>query len=107
MDIQPFEIFVPDFALSRLQEKLSLTELPDELDCAEWSMGVPLSEMRRLISYWRDGFDWRKQEREINEMPQFRTAIQVDGFEELKIHFVHQKSGVVGAIPLLFCHGCE
>ncbi|KAL2056503.1 hypothetical protein ABVK25_002897 [Lepraria finkii] len=35
----------------------------------------------------------------------FKTAIQVDGFESLDIHFVYQKSDVEGAIPLLFCHG--
>jgi pimeloyl-ACP methyl ester carboxylesterase len=36
----------------------------------------------------------------------FRTPIAVDNFGELWIHFVHQKSRLVKAIPLLFVHGC-
>lgn len=42
----------------------------------------------------------------MNEtLPQFTTNIAVDGFETLKIYFVHQKSEVKGAIHLLFAHG--
>ena len=33
------------------------------------------------------------------------TKIEVDGFGEIDIHFLHQKSDVKGSIPLLFIHG--
>jgi len=35
------------------------------------------------------------------------TVVEVEGFGELDMHFIHQKSEVEGAIPLLFVHGCE
>lgn len=63
-----------------------------------------------MTSYWKDGFDWKAQEAKLNEMPQFKTTIEIDsksGGYEVDMHFVHQKSKVVGAIPLLFVHGCE
>jgi hypothetical protein len=40
-------------------------------------------------------------------LPQYTTEIAVDGFGTLNIHFVHKRSQVENAIPLLFVHGCE
>ncbi|MCJ1394789.1 hypothetical protein MMC18_007669 [Xylographa bjoerkii] len=105
MDISAFQISVPDSNLERLQWRLSSTSFPDELDDTRWDMGAPLADVQRLVQYWNHGFDWRQSERDINTMPQFRTSIEVDSFETLNIHFVHQQSVVPGAIPLLFCHG--
>lgn len=104
---EPFAVYVPDSELARLKQKLSLTSFPDELEDSGWDYGAPLADVKRLSKYWQTEFDWRKAEAKINELPNFRTTIQVDGFEPLKIHFVHQKSKVDGAIPLLFVHGCE
>ena len=38
-------------------------------------------------------------------LPNFHQPVSVDGFPELDIHFVHQKSQSLDAIPLLFVHG--
>ena len=50
-------------------------------------------------------YDWRKEEATINELPQFKTAIELQDFGVFDIHFVHATSGVEGAVPLLFLHG--
>ena len=105
--IQPYTISVPESKLQNLAKKLEATNFPDELDQADWDYGAPLADVKRLTAYWKDKYDWRKQEAKINQLPNFKTAIQVDGFESLDIHFVYQKSDVEGAIPLLFCHGCK
>jgi len=63
--------------------------------------------VKRLTSYWNTKFDWRKQEQEINKLPNFQTSVKVDGFDTLNIRFVYQKSEVPNAIPLLFVHGCK
>lgn len=104
--IDPYTITVPDTELEKLAQKLSVASLPDELDDASWGYGASLADIKRLTQYWKDGFDWRREESKINELPNFRTAIEVDGFGSLDIHFVHQKSNVEKAIPLLFSHGC-
>ncbi|TFY73298.1 hypothetical protein EWM64_g10714, partial [Hericium alpestre] len=102
----PFKIAVPDESLSAVKDKLAHTTLPDELEDAGWDYGVPLAEMRRLLARWTDGYDWRKHEAVLNaEMPQFTRDIEVDGFETLNIHYVHKRSEVDSAIPLLFVHG--
>lgn len=105
--IKPYTISVPDSKLQRLARKLEVSELPDELGQAGWDYGAPLTDIKRLTAYWKEKYDWRKQEAKINELPNYHTDIQVDGFESLDIHFVHQKSDVEGAIPLLFSHGCK
>jgi len=104
-DIKPFTISIDDKRLDDLKLRLSNAKFPDELDDAAWDMGVPLSDMKRLTKYWESRYDWKRAEAEMNKLPQFSTTIQAEGFEPLSIHFIHQKSKVAGAIPLLFSHG--
>lgn len=104
---QPFTVAVSDTDLELLRKKLDLVRLPDELEGAEWNYGVPLADIKRLVTYWKDSFDWRKAEAGINKLPMFTRDIEVDGHGTLNIHYVHQKSEVKNAIPLLFVHGCE
>ncbi|KAL9602782.1 MAG: hypothetical protein Q9219_001625 [cf. Caloplaca sp. 3 TL-2023] len=103
--IEPFTISIPDSQLYRLSQKLSTIDFPDELDEAGWSYGSPLADIKRLTRYWEEKYDWRQAEAKLNELPNYKTPIEVDGFGTLDIHFVHQKSPIVGAIPLLFVHG--
>ena len=103
-----FNIAVSDEQLSVLQQKLALTTFPDELEGAGRDYGAPLADIRRLVSRWKEGYDWRKHEAQLNaELPQFTRDIEVEGHGTLNIHYVHKKSEVVDAIPLLFVHGCE
>jgi hypothetical protein len=104
---QPFQITVSEEALSLLNRKLHDTRFPDEINEAEWAYGAPLADIRRLTERWRDGYDWRVHERELNALPMFTRPIEVQGFGQLSVHYVHQRSSVKGAIPLLFVHGCK
>ncbi|KAG6810577.1 hypothetical protein H0H92_011277 [Tricholoma furcatifolium] len=75
---------------------------PDELDEVEWNYGAPLADIKRLATYWKDGFDWRKQEALLNaQLPQFTRDFEVEGHGTLNIHYMHKQSVVQGAIPLL------
>ena len=103
--INPYKIAIPQEKVDRLKQKLALADFPTELDGADWEYGTPLAEVKRLTEYWHQSFDWKKAEAKLNELPHFATDINVDNFETLNIHFVHQKSEVKGAIPLLFAHG--
>jgi pimeloyl-ACP methyl ester carboxylesterase len=100
-----FQISVPDDALALLHRKLADARFPDEISDAGWDYGVPLSDVKRLVNKWKDGYDWRAHERELNKLPMFTRDIEVEGFGVLNIHYVHQRSEVESAIPLLFVHG--
>ncbi|TVY60851.1 putative epoxide hydrolase, partial [Lachnellula suecica] len=101
---EPYKISVPQDKIDNLKKKLSLAEFPDELEASGWDLGAPLADVKRLTKAWEQ-WDWRQAEEKLNQVPQFHTGIKVDGFDELDIHFVWQKSPVKNAIPLLFVHG--
>ncbi|KAF9530635.1 alpha/beta-hydrolase [Crepidotus variabilis] len=102
----PFKIDVSEDQLSLLQRKLELATFPDELENVGRDYGPSLVDIKRLVARWQTGYDWKKHEAQLNEsLPQFKRKITVDGFRELDIHYVHKKSTVDGAIPLLFIPG--
>ncbi len=98
--IVPYRINIPDPVLRDLKDRLARTRLPDQLENVGWDYGTDIAYLKPLVEYWRDRFDWRAQERRLNEFDQFTTTI--DG---LRIHFIHQKSPVPGAMPLALTHG--
>jgi len=56
--------------------------------------------LQSLVAYWRDGFNWRAQEAELNRLAQFRA--EVDGFN---IHFVHERGVGPNPLPIILTHG--
>ena len=112
-EIRSFRIDIPQSDLDDLQDRLRRTrwanELPAETFRAEvqtgpvtpgWEYGVPLAYVKRLVEYWRDGYDWRGWEAKLNDYPQFTTTI--DG---QSIHFLHVRSPEPDALPLILTHG--
>jgi hypothetical protein len=69
-------------------------------------VGAPLADVEKITKKW-EKWDWRQAEERLNNVPQYHSGVKVDGFGELDIHFVWQKSEVTNAIPLLFVHGCK
>jgi pimeloyl-ACP methyl ester carboxylesterase len=98
--IRPFTIRIPDSAIADLKTRLAATRFPEPLHGDGWTHGTDIGYLRQLVAYWRDGFDWRAQERRLNQLEQFTTAI--DG---LTVHFVHRRSTHANALPLLITHG--
>jgi pimeloyl-ACP methyl ester carboxylesterase len=98
--IEPFEIHVSALILDDLGDRLTATRFPDEIDDTGWDYGIPMSYLRELVEYWRDGYDWRAHEAELNTLGNFCTDI--DG---QSIHFVHARSRHPDAMPLLLVHG--
>ena len=99
-DIHPWQIEVSDAELADLRERLARTRWPEAETVADWSQGMPLAYVQELCDYWADGYDWRRAERALNAVPQFRT--EIDG---LGIHFLHARSPHSDALPLLITHG--
>ena len=98
--VQPFSINVDDSVLEDLERRLAQTRFPDQLEGVGWDYGTDLAYLKELVEYWRGDFDWRRQERMLNQFDQFKT--EIDG---LGIHFIHQRSKEEGALPLLLLHG--
>ncbi|WP_345627406.1 epoxide hydrolase family protein [Rugosimonospora acidiphila] len=98
--VTPLTLRVPEHLLDDLRRRLDAARLPERETGTGWSQGVPLDRLRDLVEYWRRHYDWRRLERQLNDLGQFRTLI--DG---LGIHFLHIRSAHADAVPILLTHG--
>ena len=100
MNVQPYEIHVPDDTLRDLRDRLRRTRWPDEIQDAGWDYGSNLAYVRELCDHWANDFDWREQEARINQLPHYRADV-----EGLGIHFIHVRGTGPDAIPIVITHG--
>ena len=98
--IRPFKVHVSDEDLAELRRRVQATKFADMETVPDQGQGVQLKTIQALARYWATGYDWRKVEARLNELPQFITNI--DG---LDIHFVHVGSKHENALPLIITHG--
>jgi pimeloyl-ACP methyl ester carboxylesterase len=99
-EVRPFRVEFPEEELTELRRRIAVTRWPERETVADDSQGVRLAMMRELARYWESGYDWRKCEQNLNDLPQFMT--EIDG---LDIHFIHVRSPHSGALPLIVTHG--
>jgi pimeloyl-ACP methyl ester carboxylesterase len=96
---RPFRIDIPQADVDDLRDRLHRARWGAEIPGQGWSRGVPTDYLKELATYWADGYDWRKQEARLNELPQFTT--EIDG---QTLHFAHVRSANENATPLLLLH---
>ena len=100
VQVVPFTIDVPETTLTDLKNRLGKARFPEETSGGTWNDGARLAYVQELVTYWKDQFDWRVQERRLNQFDQFKT--EIDG---LDIHFIHERSPDPDALPLLLLNG--
>ncbi|KAB0268844.1 epoxide hydrolase family protein [Microvirga brassicacearum] len=98
--IRPFRVNIPEEQLVDLRRRIAATRWPDRETVDDQSQGIQLAKIKPLVAYWGTGYDWRKAEAKLNNLPQFVTKI--DGVD---IHFVHVRSKHPNALPLIMTHG--
>jgi len=100
MSVRPFRIDVPQPVLDDLRRRLDATLWPQALPDAGWDYGTSLDELRALVRHWRERFDWRRVEAELNAFPHFLVALG-----GLEVHCVHLRARGRPAMPLVLTHG--
>ncbi|MBK1812170.1 epoxide hydrolase [Clostridium sp. YIM B02505] len=100
MSIERFNIKVSDEVLEDLKYRLDHTRFPVQLEGLGFERGTDINYLKSLVSYWRNEFDWRKQEEELNSFNQFHC--EVDGID---IHFIHERGKGPNPIPIILTHG--
>jgi pimeloyl-ACP methyl ester carboxylesterase len=97
-EIRPFTIQVPQADLDDLRERLERTRFAPAVPGDSWDYGTPETYLRDMVERWKS-FDWRAVEERANTFPQFLT--EIDG---QTVHFVHVRSQVPDATPVLLAH---
>jgi pimeloyl-ACP methyl ester carboxylesterase len=96
----PFNWEVPERTLQDLRWRLERTRWPDEVEAAGWEYGANLAYLKELIEYWRTHFEWRAQERAINQFAHYTATL--DG---ISIHFIYERGRGPNPQPLVLTHG--
>ncbi len=96
----PFQVHIPEKDIVDLKRRIIATKWPDKESVTDATQGVQSKTIHQLAEYWATEYDWRKIESRLNSFPQFITKI--DG---LDIHFIHVRSKVPNAIPIILTHG--
>ena len=98
--IERVRLAIPDTELKDLHERLSRVRWPAGRTVTDTSQGPTPEKLKALTDYWRDSYDWRNVESELNGWGLHRTTI--DG---LDIDFLHIRSPEANATPLVMTHG--
>jgi pimeloyl-ACP methyl ester carboxylesterase len=99
-EIRPFQIDVPDEAITDLRRRITSIRWPSMELVADRSQGVQLATITELARYWAADYDWRAFEARLNALPQFKT--EIDGVD---VHFIHVRSPHADPMPLIITHG--
>ncbi|MEE6473742.1 hypothetical protein FKM82_010158 [Ascaphus truei] len=103
-DIRPFKIETTEEELNDLFRRLDQTRFSEPLEGSRFNYGFNSTHLRKVVSYWRSGFNWRKQLDILNQYPHYKTKI-----EGIDIHFVHVKPVNLPAgrtaKPIIMVHG--
>ena len=98
--IRPFRVSFPDTEVADMRRRIKATRWPEKETVADATQGVQLATMQKLARYWGTDYDWRKCEARLNALPNFVT--EIDG---LDIHFIHVRSKLPNALPIIITHG--
>jgi pimeloyl-ACP methyl ester carboxylesterase len=97
--VRPFRPEVSDEALEDLQRRLR-AHRPLRFPLDEPELGIDLAVLGDVVAYWRDGFDWRVIEQDLNRFD--HVLVEIDG---LDVHAVHARGDGPDPLPLVIGHG--
>ncbi|MBN3302926.1 HYEP hydrolase, partial [Amia calva] len=102
--IHPFKVQTSSEEIEDLYRRIDQTRPIPSLEQSEFNYGFNSAYLGKVVSYWRNQFDWKKQVEKLNKYPHFKTKI-----EGLDIHFIHVCPPNLAegktAVPLLMVHG--
>jgi pimeloyl-ACP methyl ester carboxylesterase len=86
--------------LKDLRDRLARVRWPIDFANDSWAYGTNRNYLEELVKYWRDQYDWRKHEQEINTFSHYKVTI-----DDVPIHFIHEPGKGPRPIPLILSHG--
>jgi len=97
----PIKLRIEQSAIDDLMERLRRTRWSPEIQNSQWEYGANGTFLKDLVEYWQYGFDWRKQEAEINRYAHYRLEL-ADG---VPVHFIREPGKGPAPMPIILSHG--
>ncbi|XP_053160168.1 epoxide hydrolase 1-like [Hemicordylus capensis] len=102
--IRPFQVRTSEAEIQDLHHRLDQARYTSPLEGSAFNYGFNSNYLQKVISYWKNQFDWQKQVNILNQYPHYKTTI-----EGIEIHFIHVKPSHSPrgqtVRPLLMVHG--
>ncbi len=104
-------ISVPDQDLAALRDRLRATRWAEPyppVAGGAWAAGPDPAWLRRLVSFWASGYDWRRHEAEINALPWYVADLAGADRPLFYLRFEAEPTGPAGAagpLPLVLTNG--
>ncbi|KAK3517050.1 hypothetical protein QTP70_034443 [Hemibagrus guttatus] len=102
--IRPFQVETTQEEIEDLYHRIDQTRPVPSLEDSQFHYGFNSSYLQKVVSYWRNDFDWRRQVDKLNQYPHYKTKI-----EGIDVHYIHVKPKNLpeGAcsVPLMMVHG--
>jgi hypothetical protein len=98
---EPFTVRIDQGAIDDLMARLHRTRWSPEIQNSQWEYGASGAFLKDLLEYWQQGFDWRKQEAQINRYAHYRLDL-ADG---VPVHFIRAPGKGPAPMPLILSHG--
>jgi pimeloyl-ACP methyl ester carboxylesterase len=106
---RPYTVNVASRLIEETLQKVSSFRPSQDVDQPAWTYGPPTSEITAIVKYWVEEYSWSDVQAEINaNFSHYMTTVPPPGGaynRSLDIHFIHQRSARVEAIPMLMLHG--
>lgn len=64
------------FIVQDLHERIDRTRYTDPLEDSNFQYGFNSVYLKKVVSYWRHEFDWKRQVEVLNKYPHFKTKIE-------------------------------
>lgn len=103
MQPERFTIAIPDARLDDLRARLARYRAAPDFGNADWRYGMQGDFLQALVDAWRDEWDWRSAEAEMNRHEHWRVVI-----EGVPIHYMRVRSVApagVRPMPIILTHG--
>jgi pimeloyl-ACP methyl ester carboxylesterase len=97
---QPFTIEIPQGDLDDLRQRLARTRWPADPGNPDGRYGAPRGYIEELLTYWREAYDWRAVEAQMNAYD--HQLVNIDG---IPIHFMRVPGKGPNPTPIVLTHG--
>ncbi|XP_076128434.1 epoxide hydrolase 1 [Alosa pseudoharengus] len=99
--ISTFMVETSQKEIEDLHRRIDQTRPFPSLEDSQFNYGFNSKVLQKVVTYWRNVFDWKKQVDKINKYPHFKTKI-----EGISVHYVHVKpKRKTNCVPIIMVHG--
>ncbi|XP_040492055.1 epoxide hydrolase 1 [Ursus maritimus] len=74
--IRPFKVETSEEEIEDLHRRIDSVRLTPPLEDVRFHFGFNSKYLSKVLSYWRNDFDWKKQVEILNRYPHFKTKIE-------------------------------